>query len=119
MALQTGAQPAEIIFANPCKTVEAIKFARTVGVKWMTFDSIEEAQKIKHYFPDAQAILRIFVPETDAACPIDKFGAPEKDISDILDECKHINLSVPGVSFHVGSGGCSFSIYKRALEISE
>jgi ornithine decarboxylase len=28
-------------------------------------------------------------------------------------------MSVRGVSFHVGSGGCSFDNYKRALQDSE
>jgi len=53
--------------------------------------------------------LRIAVVETDAPNPMGKkFGAPEILWDQILDECKSLNMDLRGVSFHVGSGGCSF-----------
>lgn len=43
----------------------------------MTFDCVEEAQKIKRIYSDAQVLLRIAVEATDAPSPMTKkFGAP-------------------------------------------
>lgn len=44
-----------------------------------------------------------------------KFGAPQTMYSSILDTCVKIGLTVRGVSFHVGSGGCSFSAYHDSI----
>ena len=45
-ALELRATPDQIIFANPCKSLEAIAYAKERGVKLMTFDCKEEAGKI-------------------------------------------------------------------------
>lgn len=114
--LALGANPEHIIFAHPCKTLHMINHAKKVGVRWFTFDSEEEAEKIHRLFPEAQLILRIAVTETDAPRPMSKkFGAPQELVESILLKCHKINISVRGVSFHVGSGGCSFESYLRSL----
>ena len=41
--LSLGANPDDIIFANPFKNEESLRFARQRGVKLMTFDCEEEA----------------------------------------------------------------------------
>ena len=117
--LEYGALPKNIVYANPVKKIEHILFAKQKGVNLMTFDCSEEAIKMKKYNDHAEGVLRIAVEDTDAACPIDKFGAPKPMFSQILDTCKKIGLRLRGVSFHVGSGGCSFSIYKESVEISK
>ena len=114
--LRLGGDPAHILFANPCKQVSHIEYARDQGVKAMTFDSSEEAEKIHQVYPTAVLILRISVKETDAPCPMGmKFGAPKPMWNSILDTCKKLKMKVKGVSFHVGSGGCSFQAYKDAI----
>jgi ornithine decarboxylase len=45
----------------------------------------------------------------------EKFGAHEDYWSSILDTCSKLKLRVRGVSFHVGSGGCSFEEYKESI----
>lgn len=51
--LRSGVDPKKIIYANPVKKIEHIIYAKERGVSLMTFDSCEEAMKIKKYFPDA------------------------------------------------------------------
>jgi ornithine decarboxylase len=76
--LQMGGTPEKIIFANACKARPHILYAKQVGVKMMTFDSVEEANNIHAVYPEAELVLRIAVEETDAPCPMtSKFGAPE------------------------------------------
>ena len=82
----------------------------------MTFDCIEEAENIAEIHPKAELILRITVDDRNAPDPMsEKFGAHEDYWSNILDTCNKLKLKVRGVSFHVGSGGCSFDSYKESI----
>ena len=84
-------------------------FARKAGVKVLVVDSTEEVENIQEVYPEAELILRIAVTETDAPNPMGKkFGAPEQLWDSILETCIRLKMRVRGVSFHVGSGGCSF-----------
>ena len=48
-----------------------------------------------------------------------KFGAPEVLWESILETCIKLNMSLRGVSFHVGSGGCSFEAYEESIDNSK
>lgn len=86
----------------------------------MTFDSEEELLRIKKIFPEAQLVLRIAVEESDAPNPMGKkFGAPAQFWPRILRACKDHNMRLRGVSFHVGSGGCSYKAYENSLKNTE
>ena len=52
--LAMGVGPDRIIYANPCKQSNYIKFASKVGVDLMTFDNVNELRKTKAVFPDAR-----------------------------------------------------------------
>lgn len=52
--LSLGVRPNRIVYANPCKQANYIKFARKVGVDLMTFDNENELRKTKSCFPDAR-----------------------------------------------------------------
>ena len=117
LVIRLGGQPEKIIFANAIKNTDHIKYAKKVGVSLMTIDSSEEVEKIHKIFPEAQLLLRIAVQETDAPNPFGKkFGAAEKMWKPIMETCKKLKISLRGVSFHVGSGGCSFDAYKKSLK---
>ena len=108
LMLELGATPDRLIFANPVKSEQHIEFAKMKNVKIMTFDCVEEAHNIKRVYPDAHVLLRMAVEATDAPSPMTKkFGAPSAQWNAILDTCKALDLNLRGVSFHVGSGGCS------------
>jgi len=76
----------------------------------MTFDNLEELQKIHDCFPGAHAVLRILGDDSRSKEPFgSKFGARVPDETDmLLQRAKELNIKVVGVSFHVGSGAfCS------------
>ena len=50
IALKCEAEPSQIIYANPVKSIEYLLFAKDHGIDLMTFDSIEELHKIKKYY---------------------------------------------------------------------
>lgn len=115
--LALGATPDRIIFANACKAEVAIEYAASKDVRLMTFDCVEELDKIMDIFPAAELVLRIAVEETNAPCPMGKkFGAPLEFCQDILKRCKEVGANLRGVSFHVGSGGCAVSAYHDSLK---
>ena len=109
LVLGLGGKAENIIYANPCKSTEHVIIARKAGVKVLVIDSTEEVENIQEVYPEAELVLRIAVTETDAPNPMGKkFGAPEQLWDSILETCKRLKMRVRGVSFHVGSGGCSF-----------
>jgi ornithine decarboxylase len=115
-AIKLGVKPENILYANPCKPESHILYAKQAGVKIMTFDCAEEAEKIHSIYPEAELILRITVDDRNAADPMSgKFGAKENQWSPILETCKRLKMRLRGVSFHVGSGGCSFNEYRNSI----
>jgi len=103
--LDMGADPSDLVFANPCKLNSHIEFAAAKGVQKMTFDNVNELRKVKKLHPTAQLILRISTDDSDSAFQFSqKFGAPNSDWLELVVTCRELNLNLVGVSFHVGSG---------------
>lgn len=57
--LSVGANPKDIIYANPAKGFKHLEYAKEQNVKKMTFDNKEELGKIQKAYPDAELVLRI------------------------------------------------------------
>ncbi|KAM9999188.1 hypothetical protein ACTFIZ_002767 [Dictyostelium cf. discoideum] len=114
--LNLGVDPSRIIYANPCKQISALKFARAHNVKLMTFDNLSELEKIEKFFPEAELVLRIAPDDSKSVMRFgSKFGVHIDDCNDLLEMAKEMNLKVVGVSFHVGSGCQSGDSYADAL----
>jgi len=113
--LQQGVNPSRIVFANPCKSLSHIAYARRHGVLRTTFDSESELYKIKAVHPHAEVILRIWVDDKDAQCQLsNKYGAHLHEAMELLNVVNKLNLDCIGVSFHVGSGASPMT-FKSAL----
>ncbi|CAK1590985.1 unnamed protein product [Parnassius mnemosyne] len=115
-----GVRPERIIFANPAKLASHIRYASTVGVDLMTFDSETELVKIKQAMPHAQLVIRIRCDATSAQCPLGiKFGCdPLTEAPRLLKLAAVHGLQVVGVSFHVGSGARETGVYARAIQLA-
>lgn len=97
--------PSRIIYANPCKQCNELKFARSQDVDITTFDSEHELYKIKLYHQKCNLVLRIKVDDSNSLCKFScKFGASIEESDKLLEIAKTLNLSICGVSFHIGSG---------------
>jgi len=115
--VSAGAAPEKIIFANPCKMTEQIKYARSNDIDMMTFDSSHELYKIKLYHPSAKLIIRIQTDDSKSRCKFNcKFGVSLDQVKDLLQQAKFMELDIVGVSFHVGSGCEDPNVYYTALE---
>ena len=103
--LNAGVSPERIIYANPCKAANHIRFAGSNAVHATTFDNAEELHKIARINPDAQLYLRILTDDSGALCQLGlKYGAPLNTTVSLLSLARELGLQVVGVSFHVGSG---------------
>ena len=109
-------QPQDIIYANPCKEITHIQFARSHDVDLLTFDSETELHKIKIHHPKAKLILRIKVDDSSSRCKFGiKFGCEIENIQSMLNLIKVLELNLVGVSFHVGSNCTSVGYFKKAI----
>jgi ornithine decarboxylase len=114
--ISAGVQPEKIIFANPCKMTEQIKYARSNDIDLMTFDSSHELYKIKLYHPSAKLVIRIQTDDSKSRCQFNcKFGVNLDQVKDLLQQAKFMELDIMGVSFHVGSGCEDENVYRTAL----
>ncbi len=102
----------EIIYANPCKSRRDLLKAKNEGIKYTTFDSLNELNKIYEIIPDAKPILRIHVDDKGGSrIPLNKkFGMTLKDAHVFL------NSKIYGIAFHVGSDCTSTKSYESAFE---
>ena len=116
-ALSIVNNPDRIIFANPCKISSHLIFARENNIGKMTFDSIEELEKIYNIYPGAQIILRICVDDTNSKCKFNsKFGCPLCNIPKIFERINSLQMNLVGFSFHVGSGCSDATSYYNAIK---
>lgn len=114
--INLGVNPQNIIFANPCKPVDFIKFSRSNDVDLLVVDSSYELYKIKLYHPEANILVRIQTDDSKSRCKFNcKFGVELENVKEILELGKVLNLNMVGVSFHVGSGCEDAQVYWTAL----
>lgn len=115
-----GRSPAnEIIYANPCKEIEHIKGAGSMGVSLMTFDNASELVKVAKIYPSAEFILRILVDDSHSVCKMgNKYGAHMSTVPQLLSLAKSLKLNVRGVSYHVGSGCGSSEAFADAVKLA-
>ena len=115
--LSVGANPDSIIFANTRKFKTDLKKAYSLGVKKMTFDSLEELEKMRDVAPLGDFILRIKTNDEDSITPLSsKFGAPLDEAKQIIRYAFKNNISIKGISFHVGSNAISSNGWIEAMK---
>jgi len=117
LALENGIPASKIIYANPVKSFEYLLYAKDNGVDLMTFDSIEELNKIHKFFPEARLILRIKTDNKNAKCKLSlKFGMEKREIPNAIAVCGKLGLNLVGISFHIGSNLSDIQSLFTALE---
>jgi len=109
-------QSQNIIYANACKFIDHIQYAKEVNVPILVFDSECELYKIKDYYPTAKLLLRLVVQDQSSQCSFSKkFGCELNEVEGLLKLSIQLGLQVIGFSFHVGSGCNTPTLYYDAL----
>jgi ornithine decarboxylase len=108
----------KIIYANPTKPTDTLEQLNQYK-PLVTFDNLEEIQKIKRHAPTAGLALRLKVPNTGAMVELSsKFGASPGEAVDLILAADKAGLVVEGISFHVGSQTTNFENYVQALNLT-
>jgi ornithine decarboxylase len=106
----------KVIFANPCKQISHILYAKKCNVKMTTADSEEELIKLATYYPECKVVLRIRTDDSKSVCQFStKYGAYVDAMSELIGHCVDLKLNLVGISFHVGSGCMDIGSFESAL----
>lgn len=102
----------DIVFANPCKSIDALLYAKQMGIHYTTFDNYDEYCKIMKINPLSKPILRIFIDDKGGSrIPLNKkFGLHIDQIQTIM------TSKIYGIAFHVGSDCTSVDSYRSAFK---
>ena len=103
-------QNPEIIYANACKFIDHIQYAREVGVPILVFDSECELYKIKDHYPEAKLLLRLVVEDATSQCSFSKkFGCDLNEVESLL------KLSLESYAFKSSKFVCNFNLLSSVI----
>ncbi|XP_069120426.1 ornithine decarboxylase-like [Argopecten irradians] len=117
--LDLGVDPSRIIYANTCKQMSHITYARDHDVDLMTFDNEEELVKIKTFYGHSARLMLRFktTHKYDVMYKLsNKFGCAFDEAEGLLISAKNKGLNVVGVSFHVGSNCMSTDAFASSIK---
>jgi len=116
-----GKATQSIVYANPAKMCNMIKYAMDHDVRMTVFDGEDELRKIAGLGGQKKfdLLLRLTTDDSASVCRFSKkFGCPVAEAPKLLELAKSLGLHVAGVSFHVGSGCGDAGAYTTALDHS-
>ncbi|KAK8813102.1 hypothetical protein WA158_002694 [Blastocystis sp. Blastoise] len=118
--LKTGLGQDRVIYANPIKSADGIRFMQKNSVLTSTIDCVEEIEKmymlLGDSFSEYNLVIRLWVDDSHSSVPLgSKFGAHISEIPAIMAAIKEYNGRYIGVSFHVGSGCSDGYAYDNAI----
>jgi len=115
-ALKAGFTPEMMIHTHPCKTEQNLTSCYAEGLRWFTYDNVNEIPKLVRHAPDASLLLRLAVSSSSSLINLSaKFGAFEADAVPLMRAAREAGLAVRGMSFHVGSQCREPEDFRRAL----
>ena len=118
--LQLGIAGEGIFYSNPIKAPQAIRAASQAGVKWFSVDTVEEVEKIAAITPDAKLYIRTDVCDEGSFWPLSgKFGVTVESADALIDCARRLNMSLCGVTFHVGSQCTNVANWKSGIETAK
>jgi len=121
-ALNVGLSPADIVYSNPIKDEQDLKWASENNIQLTTADTLEELQKIQQLAPNMKVLWRIAIKEDakdNLSTPFSgKFGDDldsEEAIHARMKEIKEMGIRLHGIHFHCGSGLHGSNGFKRGV----
>lgn len=117
--LGCGIEPSKIVYANPCKSMKYIEFAKNAGVKLMVVDCLCEMEKIRLHYPEADILVRIKGDDSHSICKFNtKYGLDMDEIDGVFKRAVELNTRIKGVSFHIGSSCKNKNVFMDAIQKS-
>jgi ornithine decarboxylase len=112
-----GAGPEKIISSNPVKSRSFLEKAHDYGVRYFSYDSRDEVDKMAKFAPKAHVYIRLAVPNEGSEWPLSaKFGVELDEAVGLLSYASEKGLNPVGVTFHVGSQCTNLYNWNIALD---
>lgn len=109
--------PKRIISSNPVKSSKFLKMAASYGIKYFSYDSREEVDKLCQFVPRSDVYVRLSVPNEGSEWPLSKkFGVELDEALSLLFYAKNRGLNPVGITFHVGSQCTNIYNWNIALD---
>ncbi len=103
-ALMAGAAPSDLVYSNPVKRREDVRFAARLGVDLFVVDSPGEVEKVAEAAPGSGVLCRLVTSGDGSDWPLSrKYGCSTGEAVTILRDAVRLGLRADGISFHVGS----------------
>ncbi len=103
-AVLAGARAGELVYSNPVKRRDDVRFAARLGVDLFVVDSVAEVEKVAEAAPGVGVLCRLVTSGEGSDWPLSrKYGCSTSEAVGILRHAAALGLRVDGVSFHVGS----------------
>jgi ornithine decarboxylase len=109
-------RPAGLIHTHPFKTTREIEDALDYGCRVFVADSPEELHKLAPYRDQIGLMIRVSFKNKNARLDLSKkFGTPLAEIPALVEEARKLELTVRGLSFHVGSQCINGEAHAKAI----
>ncbi|MEW6003406.1 MAG: type III PLP-dependent enzyme [Nitrospirota bacterium] len=110
-------EPERIISSNPVKSLKFLKMAASYGIKYFSFDSVEEVNKLAKLMNNCNLYIRLSVPNEGSEWPLSKkFGVELNEALGLLSYAKDKGFNPAGITFHVGSQCTNLYNWNIALD---
>jgi ornithine decarboxylase len=108
--------PDRCIHTHPIKRIQDINYALEYGVKHFVVENSAEICKFQGLGSQVVLILRVAFENKLAACNLSaKFGCAKGDCSSLIKLAQSLDLTIGGISFHVGSQMPSSQVHQEAI----
>jgi ornithine decarboxylase len=109
--------PDRCIHTHPIKRIKDINYALEYGVNHFVVENLAEIRKFKGLGAQVILILRVAFENQLAACNLSaKFGCAQPDCRSLIKLAQSLDLTIGGISFHVGSQMPSSKIHQEAID---
>lgn len=118
-ALSLGCRADSIIYAHPVKRIDELMHAVKSGIRYTTFDSLSEIEKIEKHAPNMRCLIRLRIDNPTARVQLGlKYGVARDEYKELIDFARVRRLNVVGASFHVGSASSDPSVFYDGIRFS-
>lgn len=109
--------PSKVISSNPVKTIKFLRKSYLYGIRYFSFDSYDEVNKLVKFAPGCSVYVRLNVPNEGSEWPLSKkFGVEIEEGLKLLQYAKDRGLKPVGITFHVGSQCTNIYNWNIALD---
>jgi ornithine decarboxylase len=113
----TEVDPTRCIHTHPIKRLQDINYALEYGVNHFVVENPAEIRKFKGLGKQVVLILRVAFENNLATCNLSaKFGCAQEDCRSLIQLAQSLDLTIGGISFHVGSQMPSSKIHQEAID---